>query len=169
MYLLTNTWPSDDPCTNRIIMEGCCGIKWHFIPGIALNLDRIQAAIIHHGNTFSLPGISIHVTVLIAEHNLGKWFEAARPAFERLIAEPECTFFEIYQSQDNPGELSWVCIVGMAYGGIAWILVQLKKDYYEPYLRITEPMFLKSRQVKVKNRLGGAFVIVKKENGGFQV
>ena len=56
----------------------------------------------------SSPGISLHVTVFISEENVDKFFEACRPVFDKIIAEPECTFFEIYQSPENPGEISWV-------------------------------------------------------------
>lgn len=54
------------------------------------------------------PGISLHATVFIAAENVDKFFEACRPVFDKIIAEPECTFFELYQSPENPGEISWV-------------------------------------------------------------
>jgi quinol monooxygenase YgiN len=56
----------------------------------------------------SSSGLSLHVTVFIAEENVPKFFEAFLPAYEKVTAEPECTFFEVYQSLENLGELSWV-------------------------------------------------------------
>lgn len=56
----------------------------------------------------SQEGLSLHVSVTIAPENVGKFLDAFTPAFQNVIAEPECTFFAVYQNQDNPGELSWV-------------------------------------------------------------
>ena len=52
-------------------------------------------------------GFSVHVTVHIDPSNVDKYFEYFRPAYDAVIAEPECTFFEVYQSAENPGELHW--------------------------------------------------------------
>jgi hypothetical protein len=48
------------------------------------------------------------------------------------------------------------------------VQVQLKKEYYEPYIRVTEPMFVKPRVIKVLKRLGAPYTTVKKENGGLR-
>ncbi|KAL3455672.1 hypothetical protein BJX64DRAFT_297366 [Aspergillus heterothallicus] len=56
----------------------------------------------------SSPGLSLQVTIFIDPENVPKFFEAFLPAYEKVTAEPECTFFEVYQSLENPGELSWV-------------------------------------------------------------
>ncbi|KAL2862543.1 putative quinol monooxygenase [Aspergillus lucknowensis] len=113
----------------------------------------------------SSPGLSVHITVVIAEENIPKFFEVFRQAFEKVTAEPECTFFEVYQSLENPGEVSWV---ENWSASLEWLMeVQTKKAYYEPYVRATEAMLLKPRVVKVSRRVGAPFVKVKKENGGF--
>ncbi|KAL4863012.1 hypothetical protein BDV12DRAFT_189970 [Aspergillus spectabilis] len=113
--------------------------------------------------TKSSPGISLHVSISIAEENVPKFVEAMGPIYEKVTAEPECTFFEIYQNPQNPGELSWV---ENWSASLEWLVeVQLKKEYYIPYLAITEPMFLKPREFKVLNRLGAPFTVVKKGNG----
>jgi quinol monooxygenase YgiN len=31
-----------------------------------------------------------------------------KPVYEAVIAEPECRFFELYQSPEDPGTPSWV-------------------------------------------------------------
>ncbi|KAL3473228.1 hypothetical protein BJX99DRAFT_201395 [Aspergillus californicus] len=112
----------------------------------------------------SSPGISLQVSVFIAEENVPKFFEAMLPVYEKVIAEPECTFFEIYQNPQSPGELSWVENWSQS---LEWLMgVQVRKSYYKEYLELTEPMFIKPREVKVLNRVGAPFVMFKKENGG---
>jgi hypothetical protein len=58
--------------------------------------------------TSELPGISLQVTVTIAPENVPKFFELFKPVYEKVIEEPDCTFFEVYISPENPGVLSWV-------------------------------------------------------------
>lgn len=53
-------------------------------------------------------GVSAHVKITIAPENIPKFFEAFQTLFEKITAEPECMFFEVYQSPENPGELSFV-------------------------------------------------------------
>jgi hypothetical protein len=52
--------------------------------------------------------VSLQVTVTIAPENVTKFFEHFKPVYDAVIAEPECIFFEVYQSPENPGELRWV-------------------------------------------------------------
>jgi quinol monooxygenase YgiN len=59
----------------------------------------------------ALPDIdsfSIHVTVFVAPENVDKMIEAFKPIFELVVAEEECTFFELYQDPASLGTLSWV-------------------------------------------------------------
>lgn len=58
--------------------------------------------------TSHYPGISLQVTVTIAPENAAKFIELFTPVYEKVTAEPECTFFEVYQSPENPGVFSWV-------------------------------------------------------------
>ena len=53
-------------------------------------------------------GLSLHVTVTVAPENVDKFLDHLRPAYEAVAAEPECTFFEVYISSDQPGVLRWV-------------------------------------------------------------
>jgi quinol monooxygenase YgiN len=53
-------------------------------------------------------GISLHVTIYIAPENVEAFFAAFKPVYDKVIAEPECVFFEMYQSPDEPGKISWV-------------------------------------------------------------
>ncbi|KAL2837103.1 hypothetical protein BJY01DRAFT_251619 [Aspergillus pseudoustus] len=112
------------------------------------------------------PSLLLQVTVYIAEENVPKFFEAFLPAYEKVTAEPECTFFEVYQSLENPGELSWVENWSQS---VEWLTqVQFKKDYYAPYIAVTEPMFVKPRAIKIVKRVGAPYITVKKENGGLR-
>jgi quinol monooxygenase YgiN len=53
-------------------------------------------------------GFSVHVTITIAPENVPKFFEAFRPVFDIVSAEPECTYFEVFQDPKEPGVISWV-------------------------------------------------------------
>ncbi|OGM49464.1 hypothetical protein ABOM_001712 [Aspergillus bombycis] len=56
----------------------------------------------------TLESISLHVTIHLNPEDLPTFWAAMKPVYEAVIAEPECTFFEIYQVPDAPGTLSWV-------------------------------------------------------------
>jgi hypothetical protein len=58
--------------------------------------------------TMSSEGISLQVTIWIGPENVPKFFEALLPVYEKVIAEPECTFFEYYEDPAEPGKISWV-------------------------------------------------------------
>ncbi|CRG89204.1 hypothetical protein PISL3812_06240 [Talaromyces islandicus] len=88
-------------------------------------------------------GISLQVTITIAPENVPKFLEAFKPAYDKVTAEPECTFFELYQSPESPGVISWVENWSKP---VDWLVQnQLTKEYYKEYFAITEPMFLKPR------------------------
>lgn len=56
----------------------------------------------------SNPSISLHVQIKIDPKNVPAFFEAMKPVFDKVVAEPNLTFFEIYQSIEDPGTISWV-------------------------------------------------------------
>ncbi|KAE8420995.1 hypothetical protein BDV36DRAFT_292670 [Aspergillus pseudocaelatus] len=103
--------------------------------------------------------LSLQVTIHLNPEDLPKFWIAMKPAYEAVIAEPECTFFELYQEPDSPGTIS--------SASKEWLIgVQLKRPYYHDYLAVTEPLFVKPREVKLLKRVGEPFVMVKKANGG---
>jgi hypothetical protein len=53
-------------------------------------------------------GWSLHVTVYIAPENVDSFLAAFKPVFDKVVAEPECLFFEMYLSPQEPGKISWV-------------------------------------------------------------
>jgi quinol monooxygenase YgiN len=59
-------------------------------------------------NTDSTPSLSLHVSITVAPENVAAFFEALRPAYEGVIAEPECTFFQVFQNPEEPGVIKFV-------------------------------------------------------------
>ena len=53
-------------------------------------------------------GISLQVTVWIAPENKAAFLAAAKPIIESVTAEPECTYFEVFEAEDEPGCIHWV-------------------------------------------------------------
>ncbi|GAM33747.1 hypothetical protein TCE0_013r00874 [Talaromyces pinophilus] len=114
----------------------------------------------------SSEGISLQVTIWISPENVPKFFEALLPVYEKVIAEPECTFFEYYEDPAEPGKISWVENWSKS---AEWLLQnQIPKEYYKEYFAITEPMFLKPREFKILKRVGPPFTMFKRENGGLR-
>ncbi|KAJ0423285.1 hypothetical protein BJY00DRAFT_59880 [Aspergillus carlsbadensis] len=111
----------------------------------------------HHG------GISLQVTVYLAEKDLDTFFDALGAVFEQIASEPYCTLFEVYQSQEDKGQIlmlknwsstrEWLVDVGM------------RRSYLDEYHAITEPLFLRPKDIKILDRKGGKWSIVKTKNG----
>ncbi|KAI0205566.1 hypothetical protein F4808DRAFT_455792 [Astrocystis sublimbata] len=100
-------------------------------------------------------GLSLHVTVNVAPKNITPFFEAFKPVYEKVIAEPKNLFFEVYQSVDFPGKITWV---ENWNGNPDWFMQdQITKDYYKDYLAITEPMFTKPREGEFFERTGSEY------------
>ncbi|KAI0100143.1 hypothetical protein GGR51DRAFT_564359 [Nemania sp. FL0031] len=104
-------------------------------------------------------GWSLHVTVYIAPENIDRFMAAFKPVFNKVVAEPECLFFEMYQSPQEPGKISWVENWSKSP---EWFLEnQVTKDYYKEYFAITEAMFTKPREFQFLKRVGPDYFMVK--------
>ncbi|KAI1751698.1 hypothetical protein F4782DRAFT_175518 [Xylaria castorea] len=104
-------------------------------------------------------GWSLHVTVYIAPENVNRFLAAFKPVFNKVVAEPECLFFEMYQSPQEPGKISWVENWSKSP---EWFLEnQVTKDYYKEYFAITEAMFTKPREFQFLDRVGPEYFMVK--------
>ncbi|KAI1196502.1 hypothetical protein F5X97DRAFT_325333 [Nemania serpens] len=102
-----------------------------------------------------LYGMSLHVTVYIDPLNVIAFFDAFKPVFEKVTAEPECLFFEVYQDPEAPGTISWVENWSKS---IDWFLkYQITKDYYKEYLATTEAMFTQPRESHFFRRLSPVY------------
>ncbi|KAH7138633.1 hypothetical protein B0J11DRAFT_20977 [Dendryphion nanum] len=108
------------------------------------------------------PNFSLHVNITVAPENVAKFLQALKPAYEGVLLEPENIFFEVYQDPANPGAFRFVENWNATP---QWFQeVQLKKEYYGPYLAITEPMWTKPRTFEIFERMpGNEWVNVKKE------
>jgi quinol monooxygenase YgiN len=54
------------------------------------------------------PSFSLHVKITVAPENAQKFLDALKPAYDAVTAEPECIFFEVYQSEEEPGVFKFV-------------------------------------------------------------
>lgn len=52
--------------------------------------------------------ISLHVKVTIDPSNVDQFLEHCKPVVGAVTAEPECTYFEIFQDPTNPGSLKYI-------------------------------------------------------------
>lgn len=79
----------------------------HFTPLLFTILSFTTLSRAHPAET-SPHGVSLHATIQIAPENVTRFIEFAKPIVEVVTAEPECQFFELYQSIEDPGVISWV-------------------------------------------------------------
>ncbi|KAK3350281.1 hypothetical protein B0T25DRAFT_570847 [Lasiosphaeria hispida] len=104
-------------------------------------------------------GISLQITIHIDPKNVDEFFKHFKPLYDLVCAEPELHFFEVYQSREDPGTLSWVehwnCTV-------EWLQeVQLKKEYLHEFLAVTAPLYLGPREAVIRNRMGPPYSVWK--------
>ncbi|KAF2450456.1 hypothetical protein P171DRAFT_468766 [Karstenula rhodostoma CBS 690.94] len=97
--------------------------------------------------------MSLHVTFHVDPSNVAAILKALKPAYDAVIAEPECVFYEVYQSADTPGRIKFV---ENWNASVEWFLeVQVKKEYYKEYIETTTPMWVKPRQHELYERAAG--------------
>lgn len=53
-------------------------------------------------------GLSLHVTVTVAPENAEELLRRAKPILDLVAAEPECLYFEVIQSAEQPGRFKIV-------------------------------------------------------------
>ena len=94
-------------------------------------------------------GCILSVKVWIPEEKIPEFFELFKPAYDAVVAEPECRFFVVSRDPQDPTCLSWV--EGWAKPVQRLIDVQLPKPYYQPYISTTEKWFLKPRHTDITN------------------
>ncbi|KAL2826948.1 hypothetical protein BJY01DRAFT_262150 [Aspergillus pseudoustus] len=111
-------------------------------------------------------GTSIQMTAYLNPKDLPQFWELFGPVFQKVTAEPHCTFFEVYQSPEDPGTISWVENWSQPK---EWLLKnQINKSYYAEYREIMTVKFLKPLEIKVREKVGPAFTFFKRENGGLR-
>ncbi|KAL4804407.1 hypothetical protein BDV18DRAFT_30877 [Aspergillus unguis] len=113
-----------------------------------------------------LHGVSLHITAQVSPEDVPKFLAAFVSVYDQVIAEPECTFFEVYQSPDDPGTISWVENWSESQ---EWLLEnQVEKPYYNGYREITSSLLLRPMDIKIWDRFGPEFSMFKRENGGLR-
>lgn len=53
-------------------------------------------------------GLSLHISVTVAPENVDKYLASFKTCFDAVVAEPECTFFELFANAETPGHFKWV-------------------------------------------------------------
>jgi quinol monooxygenase YgiN len=54
------------------------------------------------------PVVSLHVKFYIDPTKVDEFLDALKPAYDAVIAEPECKSFEIYTLPEEPGVIKFV-------------------------------------------------------------
>ncbi|KAF6808184.1 C6 finger domain-containing protein [Colletotrichum sojae] len=127
---------------------------------------------------------AFYITIYVAPENVEKFLEESKSVFEKIKAEPGLVFFEMYQTAGEPGTISWV---EKWSESIQWLMEvgesrshllitvqeyfanpyrseyqnQMTKPYYPEYFAVTEPMYVKPREMKVLSPLGSPFFFQK--------
>ncbi|TFK40418.1 hypothetical protein BDQ12DRAFT_680909 [Crucibulum laeve] len=84
----------------------------------------------------------MHLDLQVPEQHIPEFLIHARKLYEAVTAEPECTFFDLSQSSEDPGFFrgveSWTT-------SKEWMAqVQERKPYYQAYVKGTAHMGIKS-------------------------
>ncbi|KAL2812351.1 hypothetical protein BDW59DRAFT_155302 [Aspergillus cavernicola] len=96
-------------------------------------------------------GFNIQATLFFAPEDIQRVFEALKPVYERTIAEPECLSFQVYQLLDDPGQI--LLVEDWETPLDCYMAERLKVDYMQEFFAIIEPLFIRTQEVKVFNRL----------------
>jgi quinol monooxygenase YgiN len=95
----------------------------------------------------------LQVTIRIDVSNITSFLAALRPVWKSCISEPECIFFDVSHSPTEPGTFRFVEVWK---GDQKWFEdVQLKKEYYTPYVEVTRPMWVAERELVYTERVEG--------------
>lgn len=55
-----------------------------------------------------VPALSLHVVITIAPENVDKFLDHLKPAYDKVCAEPENVYFEVFQDPERPGRFKFV-------------------------------------------------------------
>ncbi|KAF4629857.1 hypothetical protein G7Y89_g8293 [Cudoniella acicularis] len=166
-FILSGTESEEKYKLDAVFFQNWYGYQDQIVSQGGKGVDLIQVLSMFDagGSYLSLPcaqGLSLHVTVTVAPENVQQFLAHLQPAFEVVAAEPECTFFEVYTSSDQPGVIRWV--EGWSKDR-QWLLqVQFQKDYYKPYIAATEPLFIKPREFQIFDKLPSGWAKSKPEH-----
>jgi len=97
----------------------------------------------------------LNVTITVSPENTSKFLEALKPCWEKVTAESECLFFDVFQDPTKPGRFKFLEVWSEDR---KWFEeVQMKKAYYVPYVEVTVPMYTEERMMEFYEREEGWF------------
>ncbi|KAH7418592.1 hypothetical protein BKA64DRAFT_763072 [Cadophora sp. MPI-SDFR-AT-0126] len=95
----------------------------------------------------------LQVKITIDPKDRSTFLQYFKPAYEAVIAEPECAYFFVGENAQEPGVFRWT--EGWTRD-VGWFMEnQITKPYYEPYLKATEPLFTSPRIAEMYTPLEG--------------
>ncbi|KAL5337997.1 hypothetical protein BJX70DRAFT_388875 [Aspergillus crustosus] len=103
--------------------------------------------------SYQYTGISLQVTVYLAEEDIDTFFNALGSVFNQIASDPYCTIFEILMLTNWSSTREWLVDVGM------------RRPYLDEYHAIVEPLFLRPKDIRILDRKGGKWSILKTSNG----
>lgn len=95
--------------------------------------------------------LSLQVIQYIAKEDADTFLTALRPCWERVVAEPKCVFFDVFRTTDpTDANIEMFNFIEIWDATEDWLInVQVKKAYYEPYLKIATALWKKDREFKL--------------------
>ncbi|KAL3476591.1 hypothetical protein BJX99DRAFT_258342 [Aspergillus californicus] len=113
--------------------------------------------------TTSHTGVSLQVTVYLNEKDVPTFLDALENVWDQILDEDKCTLFEVYQSIEDKGQ---ILMLKNWDASRDWVTeVAMRRPYLDEYHDITEPLFIRPKQVVIQDRLGEKWSVVKKSNG----
>lgn len=93
------------------------------------------------------------VTIHVSPEDVPAFLDALRPVWGLCLKEPECLYFDVFHSPSEPGKFRFVEVWAKDE---KWFNEhQMTKSYYEPYTKVTEPMWIQPRKMEFFDRVGG--------------
>ncbi|KAE9381951.1 hypothetical protein N431DRAFT_425510 [Stipitochalara longipes BDJ] len=78
----------------------------------------------------------LQIKIVVSPENREAWLVLFKQCFDHVVSEPECAYFIL--GEEEPGVFRWT---EAWTKDKEWITnVQMKKPYYEPYLKATTPL-----------------------------
>ncbi|KAG9789928.1 hypothetical protein ABEF93_006746 [Exophiala dermatitidis] len=92
----------------------------------------------------------LSVKVWIPASKKSEFFSLFKPVYDACVAEEECLFFVVGEPEDaGDGNISISWTEGWTKPVEWFMTVQMKRDYYEPYISTTEAIFTKPRWFEI--------------------
>ncbi|OCK76158.1 hypothetical protein K432DRAFT_306988, partial [Lepidopterella palustris CBS 459.81] len=101
----------------------------------------------------------IHVTITVAPDSSSAFLSALASLLDQMEKERESTYFEVSQNPEQAGQFrlveNWACdkkrMIEISLRDHT--CVQMKKEYYKPFLEMTEPLYIQPRKIEIFERL----------------